>query len=360
MSFDGEGVFDGLGVTNAVANINQTIREALIGMDSTDQKAIDEKMIALDGTPTKEKLGGNSLIGVSVATLRASVPEGQTLVQRIQEISNLSSEGKPPLLYMNLMNGGKHSDAGLAFQEYQVIPQAETIEENIQIGFEVQNRLKAILKDRFGSGATGVGDEGGFAPELSHTLEPLDLLSEAVRDCGCEDVTSLSLDVAASSFYTDGVYTIDGQEYDTDGLLALYSEMMTTYNISSIEDPFFEEDFDAFSSLLSVGDVYVVGDDLTVTNKTRLQQAIDAKSINALIIKPNQIGTMTETFETMQLAHENDIACVVSHRSGETNDDFVADLAFATGALGIKAGALQRGERVAKYNRLLNLEQYGI
>ena len=256
---------------------------------------------------------------------------------------------------MNLVNGGKHAQTKLAFQEYHVVPMVDNVEEALNLGTKIQNDLKKKLVESFGISSANLGDEGGFVPAINEVKKPLELLWQVIEENKSADKVKLALDVAASSFYETDRYNFDGKSYSADELLDFYQTLTNSLPVLSIEDPFQEEDFSNFAKLLSQKQTRLVGDDLTVTNPVRLKEAIAQKSIDAIIIKPNQVGTLTETLETMRLARENNIECIVSHRSGETTDDFVADLAFAFGCFGLKAGAPHSGERVAKYNRLLKI-----
>lgn len=339
--------FGGKGVLKAVENINKIIGPAMIGKEPSDQNGIDKKMLELDGTENKTKLGGNAMIGVSMAVARlAAKIIGKPLFKYLEEISGVKPSRKLPYLQANLINGGKHAETPLAFQEYHIIPDTEDLDEALENISKIQSELRKILK-------ANIGDEGGFVPQLDNIEDPLKIFDQAVEGVGLKGKIKYSLDVAASSFYENGKYNIGAEKITADELLALYETLIKKYPIISIEDPFEENDFAMFAKMReTIKNVKIIGDDLTVTNIIRLKEAIDKKSVSGLIIKPNQIGTLTETFETMKMARENDLECIVSHRSGETNDDFIADLAIGTGAFAVKFGALQRGERIAKYNRL--------
>lgn len=351
--------FDGMGVTLAVKNVHEIINDALVGHDVTDQKGIDEILLKLDGTENKSNLGGNTLIGVSIACAKtAAAITGKEVYEHLRTLANIKPSRNVPLLFMNLVNGGKHAKTPLAFQEYHIVPQVENIREALNIATKVQADLRAMLIKEFGVTSANYGDEGGFVPDVVDVRRPIEMLFEVLEKNNFTDKVKLSMDVAASSFYENGAYVIGDKKYSTENMMSMYKEMIEKFPVFSIEDPFHEEDFEAFKQLRESTSIHIVGDDLTVTNKARLQIAIDAKSINSIIIKPNQIGTLTETLETMKLARDNDIECIVSHRSGETNDDFIADLAWAFGTFGLKAGAAQRGERVAKYNRLWNIQEH--
>ena len=342
--------FGGKGVKKAIETINNTIAPAIVGKEPFDQKNIDEALIKLDGTTDKSNLGANAILGVSLAVARlAATISKKPLFEYLRSLALIKSSHKIPYLYANLINGGKHAVTPLAFQEYHVVPQTENLEEALNIIHAIQNSLKKTLQ-------ANIGDEGGFVPNITDVEEPLRLLKEAAEKTDTLSKVRFAMDVAASSFYKNEKYNLGDKILTADELLELYKKMATDYPLLSIEDPFHEEDFENFAKLkAALPKLYVMGDDLTVTNKERLKQAIAKNSINSIIIKPNQIGTLTETLETMKLARDNNIECIVSHRSGETNDDFIADLAMAFGTFGIKAGALQRGERVAKYNRMLQI-----
>lgn len=345
--------YGGKGVLSAIKNIEEIIAPLLIGKEPSLQKEIDEAMIAQDGTDNKSKLGGNATIGVSMAVARlASKISRKPLFKYLDEISGVNKSRKLPYLQANLINGGKHAETSLPFQEYHVVPDTEDIDEALEIIFKMQNGLKKELR-------ANIGDEGGFVSNFVDIEEPLKKFSEISEKEGLTGKVRYSLDVAASSFYEKDMYDLGTNKICASDLLDVYKELCRKYPILSIEDPFQEDDFIMFAKMESeMPGLFIIGDDLTVTNKAKLQEAINKKSVSGLIIKPNQIGTLTETFETMRLARENDIECVVSHRSGETNDDFIADLAVATGAFGVKFGALQRGERIAKYNRLKEILNY--
>jgi enolase len=348
---------DGKGVTNALGKINNTIIPALIGQNIFEQKKIDEIMLELDGTPNKDNLGGNSMIGVSIACAKVAAKlKGIETYEYLQTLAEIKSSRQTPYLYMNLINGGKHAKNDLAFQEYHVVPMVENVEEAVNMGIAIQNSLKKIIQSELGDESTSLGDEGGYAPKMSDIRKPLEFLVKAIKENNLEGRVRLALDVAASSFYYDGVYKVDGKDISRDELMNIYDSLIKEFNLFSIEDPFDEEDFNDFEKLKEGHrDFYVVGDDLTVTNKLLLMKAIDDESINAMIIKPNQVGTLTETLETMKFARENGVELIVSHRSGETDDDFIADLAFAFHCFGLKAGAPTKMERMVKYKRLIEI-----
>lgn len=351
--------FNGMGVRSAVEAVETTIHKALLGHEVSDQKGIDKILLELDGTEDKSNLGGNTLIGVSVACAKAAAAvQGKEVFEHLRTLADIKSSRAVPYLFMNLVNGGKHAKTSLAFQEYHIVPQVESVREALTIATKVQSELRALLIKEFGVTSANFGDEGGFVPDVVSVQRPMEMLFEVLDKNNFTDKVKLSMDVAASSFYENGSYVIGDKKYTTEDMMNLYKEMIQKFPIFSIEDPFHEEDFEAFKQLREATQIHIVGDDLTVTNTKRLAQAIEAKSINAIIIKPNQIGTLTETLETMKLARANDIECIISHRSGDTNDDFISDLAWAFGTFGLKAGAAQRGERVAKYNRLWNIQEH--
>ncbi len=354
---DGVAAFRGMGVSSAVAMIESEIDGALAGTSVFDQKKIDETMIALDGTADRSRLGGNAMIGVSIAAAKAAAAAaGKEVFEYLPSLADIKPSRAVPLLYMNLMNGGKHAKTPLAFQEYHIIPEFDDVREALSAATTVQAALRDKLIAALGSSSANFGDEGGFVPNAADIRLPLELLAATLKELNLTDRIKLSLDTAASSFYEDGTYAIGDERLTPDMMLQRYLALIKEFSLFSIEDPFAEEDFEHFAALKAQGNVRVVGDDLTTTSVARLQKAIDGKSVDALIIKPNQVGTLSETLATMRLARENNIECIVSHRSGETNDDFIADLAWAFGAFGLKAGAPVRGERVAKYNRLWRIQ----
>jgi enolase 1/2/3 len=345
---------DGKGVQNAIEKVNNVIAKALIGKDVLSQNEIDRFMIELDGTPNKDNLGGNSMIGVSIACAKlAAKVSGVEVYQHLRTLIEIKPSRKVPYLYMNLINGGKHAKNDLAFQEYHVVPITENITEAINIGIKIQNGLKELLAGELGASSIILGDEGGFAPKINDIRKPLEFLAKVIKENSPEGKVRLALDVAASSFFENDSYKIADKSISKEDLMKIYESLIGDFNLFSIEDPFNEEDFESFKKLMDINKaLVVVGDDLTVTNKSRLGEAISKRSINAIIIKPNQIGTLWETLETMKLARENGIELIVSHRSGETNDDFIADLAYAFGCFGFKSGAPLKPERMIKYDRL--------
>ena len=348
--------FNGLGVLKAVETIEKIISPALAGFNPADQKKIDSELLRLDGTANKTNLGGNSTIGVSIACAKlAARINGQETFEYLKTLSDIKPSRQTPLLFMNLVNGGKHSQSPLAFQEYHIVPQTNDIGAALRLGVEIQRGLKKKIIENLGTASANLGDEGGFVLDTPSVRKPLELMLAVVEENKLLDKVKFSLDVAASSFYQNGGYEFENKKHGAEELLAFYNSLVNSFPIFSMEDPFYEEDFNNFSKILALKQIHIVGDDLTVTNAARLKKAISKKSLDAIIIKPNQIGTLTETLETMKLARDNNIDCIVSHRSGETNDDFIADLAWAFGCFGLKTGAPHGGERVAKYNRLLKI-----
>lgn len=344
-------------VLNAVKKIETVIKEALVGVDVDNQREIDNIMIKLDGTLQKTNLGGNSMIGVSIACAKtAAKVKNIEVYEHLKTLANINPSRKEPFLYFNLINGGKHAATRLAFQEFHIVPQVETSSESVEISKNIQERLDEILEKEFG--AVTKGDEGGVALNVADIFTPLILMKKAVAELGYSDKIKYALDVAASSFYEadNGLYKFMDKDWTKEEMINLYEKICTDFPMLSIEDPFDEEDFESFTNLQSkLKDTKLIGDDLTVTNTSRLQMAIDKKSIKGIIIKPNQIGTLSETLETMKLARDNDIDCIISHRSGETMDDFIGDLVCAFGCFGIKAGALGPKERNVKYERIIKI-----
>ena len=347
-------------VLKAVEKINTIIKEKLLGAEITNQEEIDKIMLELDGTPQKTNLGGNSMIGVSIACAKVAAKiKGQELYEYLRTLKDIKPSRKEPFLYFNLINGGKHAKTSLAFQEFHIVPQVESSKESVSMSREIQNRLDEIIEKEFG-GPLVKGDEGGIALDVNDILTPLTLMQRATKELGYDDKVKFALDVAASSFYNHEkkVYEFESKEWTTDEMINLYEKICSEFPMISIEDPLDEEDFSGFTKLQErLGNVKLIGDDLTVTNSLRLAQAIEKKSIKGIIIKPNQIGTLSETLNTMKLARDNDIDCIVSHRSGETMDDFIGDLSCAFGCFGIKAGALGPKERNIKYDRIIKINQ---
>ena len=349
----------GKGVLKAIANIENDLAKVVIGMDPQDQAALDAAMLALDGTENKTNLGANAILGISLAAARlASIQKGVPLWQHLQTLFE-GSEVSLPRPMMNIINGGSHADSGLAVQEFMVMPRFPKFEDNLRAGAEIFHTLKKLLSERGES--IGVGDEGGFAPRLPKVRDAFEVIMEAISKAGYvpgEEV-EIAIDAAASEFYTEGGYEIDGQVLSSEQLVDFYEALEKEFPIYSIEDSHSEDDFAGFQMMQKrLGDkIQLVGDDLLVTNKKRLQQGIDQALCNSILIKVNQIGTLSETFETMHLAKANNFTCVISHRSGETEDPFIADLAVGTNAGQIKTGSLCRSERMAKYNQLLRISE---
>jgi len=355
---DGGTRFMGKGVLNAVANVNGPLRDLVIGMDAEDQKTLDYAMIEADGTKTKSKYGANAILGISMAAMKASANQKKMPLYRYIGNGNIL-----PVPMMNIINGGAHADNKLDFQEFMIIPQADTIHDRVRIGAEVFHNLKKVLNSK--GLATGVGDEGGFAPDLQSNTEGFELIMEAIEKAGYEpkkDVC-IAIDVAASEFYDKetGKYNLvgEGRSLTTDELINFYEELVSKYPIISIEDPVDENDWEGFTKITSrLGDkVQLVGDDLFVTNKECLQMGIDKNAGNAILLKVNQIGTITETLETIELARSHGYKTVISHRSGETEDTTIADLAVGLDLGQIKTGSMSRTDRVCKYNQLMRIEE---
>ncbi|MFQ6135268.1 MAG: phosphopyruvate hydratase [Nitrososphaerales archaeon] len=353
--------YRGKGVLKAVRNVSEVIAPKIVGLDAREQEDIDRLMIDLDGTGNKSNLGANAILGVSLATAKAAAEGmGEPLFQYLGgEDSRIL-----PVPLMNVINGGRHAGNELSIQEFMILPVgADRFSEALRIGSEVYHSLKKVLIDKYGRSAVNVGDEGGFAPPSKTVVEALDALSEAVKEAGYrlgEDVV-LALDAAASEFYDKEKmsYRIDGKSLSRDSLVDYYTELVESYPIKSIEDPLHEEDFHGFASMTGkLGDrVQIVGDDIFVTNVERLKKGMNLGAANALLLKVNQIGTLTEARRAADLCVENNYRVVVSHRSGETEDTTIADLSVALGTGQIKTGAPARSERTAKYNRLLRIEE---
>jgi enolase len=356
---DGGSEFGGKGVTKAVANVNGEIAEAIVGLDATDQAALDRKLIELDGTPNKSRLGANAILGVSLAAAHAAAAEENLPLWRY-----LGGEGAHilPVPMMNVLNGGAHADNSVDFQEFMIVPcGAPTFSEALRWGCEVFHALKKTLKDRGLS--TAVGDEGGFAPNLESNEAALQALIAGIEAAGYTpgEQVAIALDPATSELRKDGAYDLEheGRKLSSEELADYWADLASRYPILSIEDGMDEEDWDGWKTLTDkIGDrVQLVGDDLFVTNTERLRRGIDAGVANSILIKVNQIGTLTETLQAIELARSNGYTAVMSHRSGETEDVTIADLAVATGCGQIKTGAPSRSDRVAKYNQLLRIEE---
>ena len=355
---DGGAEFGGKAVTRAVDGVVEEIQEELLGHEADDQRLVDQTLIDLDRTPDKSRLGANAIIGVSMAVARAAADSAG--LQLFRYLGGPHAHVLPvPML--NILNGGAHADSNVDIQEFMIAPiGAPTYSEALRWGAETYHALKAVLKQHGLS--TGVGDEGGFAPNLENNRAALDLIVEAIGKAGFapgRDV-ALAIDAAATEFYHDGAYNFDGKAQSADDMIAIYSDWAASYPIVSVEDPLAEEDWAGWQAYTAAqgGRVQIVGDDLFVTNPERLRRGIAEKSANALLVKVNQIGTVSETFDAVSIAHRAGFSCMISHRSGETDDTFIADLAVATNAGQIKTGAPARGERVAKYNQLLRIEEH--
>ena len=354
---DGGERYGGKGVERAVLAIEDEIAPEIMGFDAAEQRLIDQVMIDLDGTATKERLGANAILGVSLAVSRAAADSAGLPLFRYVGGPNAHLL---PVPMMNILNGGSHADSDVDIQEFMIAPiGAESFREALRWGAEVYHALKAVLKKE--GLATGLGDEGGFAPNLPSNRAALDLISTAIGSAGFTLGTdiALALDVAASEFYSDGVYTFEKTSKTAEEMSAYYAALVTDYPLVSIEDPLNEDDWDGWKTLTdAIGDkVQIVGDDLFVTNPERLARGIESSTANALLVKVNQIGTLTETLDAVAMAHRSGYRCMMSHRSGETEDTTIADLAVATDCGQIKTGAPARSERVAKYNQLLRIEE---
>lgn len=359
-SRDGDkGRYLGKGVQKAVEAVVETIDEALVDFDAQDQRLVDAALIALDGTDNKKKLGANAILGVSLANARAAADSAGLPLYRYLGGSNAYVL---PVPLMNIINGGAHADTGVDIQEFMIVPHgAQSFSEALRWGVEVYHALKKLLSDK--GLATGLGDEGGFAPDLASNAAALELISEAIGIAGYKLGTeiALALDVAATEFYSEAThkYTFEGVERTSDEMIAYYADLAARFPLVSIEDPLAEDDWAGWTKMTAqLGEkVQLVGDDLYVTNPARLQRGIDEKAGNAILVKVNQIGTLTETMDAVSLAQREGMKAIISHRSGETEDTFIADLAVATNAGQIKTGAPARSERVAKYNQLLRIEE---
>ncbi len=354
---DGDERYAGKGVLKAVGNVNETIADELAGLEADDQRIVDNLMLELDGSDNKKNLGANAILGVSMAVAKAAADSAALPLYRYIGGPNAHVL---PVPMMNILNGGAHADSGVDVQEFMIAPiGAETFTEALRMGTEVYHALKSVLKSK--NLSTGLGDEGGFAPSVGSTKEALDLIVEAIEKAGYtagEDV-ALALDVASSEFFKDGAYDFEGGRHTPEEMIQVYADLVEQYPIVSIEDPLDENDWDGYVTLTQqLGDkVQLVGDDFFVTNPARLAEGIEKGAANALLVKVNQIGTLTETFDAVELAHRNGYRTMMSHRSGETEDTTIADLAVALSCGQIKTGAPARSERVAKYNRLLRIEE---
>ena len=354
---DGGKRYLGKGVQTAVKNVNEKLAPIVIGLDAENQRNLDEQMIKLDGTKNKSNLGANAILGVSLAAARAGANSSN---QSLFKFIGGPDAKTLPVPMMNILNGGAHADTNVDIQEFMVAPiGAQTFKESLRWGAEIYHSLKSVLKKK--GLATSIGDEGGFAPNLASNRAALDLILEAVELAGFKagSEIALAMDVAATEFFDNGSYKFEGKQLTSDQMITYYSELVAAYPLVSIEDPLDEDDWEGWAKLTAqLGDkVQIVGDDLFVTNPERLLRGIESKTANALLVKVNQIGTLTETIDAVNLAHKNYYRSMMSHRSGETEDTTIADLAVALNCGQIKTGAPARSERVAKYNQLLRIEE---
>ncbi|KKQ52409.1 MAG: Enolase [Parcubacteria group bacterium GW2011_GWD2_38_11] len=370
--------YGGLGVLTAVKNVNTKIKDALIGKDASQQLVVDEIMLELDGSENKARLGANAILGVSLAVCRAVAKAKKIpLYQYINEISGLNTKPKLPVPMFNVLNGGMHSDSGLSIQEFKVIPTGiKTFKEQLRAGSEIFHKLKKIIEA--GHNSSGVGDEGGFSPKLESNTQALEIINQAITESGYTlgSEINLGIDAAASNFYDEEEkhYLVkpEGAHLERERLINMYREWIDKYHVVSVEDGLAEDDWEGWKIMTEkiagkqildgipknvLSENLLVGDDLLVTNVKRVERAIKEKSCNAVLIKVNQIGSLSETLECIRLAKKNKMKIMISHRSGETTDDFIADLAAGTAAEFIKSGSLSRGERLCKYNRLMKIEQ---
>eukprot|EP00127_Corallochytrium_limacisporum_P000652 Clim_evm51s22 gene=Clim_evmTU51s22 len=365
---DGGDAYMGKGVSNASANVNDKIAPKLVssGLEASQQNEIDQLMIDLDGTPNKSTLGANAILGVSMAVCKAgAAAKGVPLYLHIAQLAG--TKPRLPVPSFNVINGGEHAGNLLAMQEFMIMPTgAANFEEAMKMGTETYHNLKQIVKKKYGQDATLIGDEGGFAPPCTSADEALDVLTEAIAQAGYAGKIKLAMDPAASEFYKDGKYDLDFKNpnkdpanvHDGDQMVEVFKGLATKYPIVSIEDPFDQDDWETWKKLVAAVDsIQVVGDDLTVTNPERVQKAIDTKAASALLLKVNQIGTVTESIKAAQMSFNAGWGVMVSHRSGETEDTFIADLVVGLGTGQIKTGAPCRSERVAKYNQLLRISE---
>lgn len=356
---DGGKRYGGLGVSQAVSNINKQINKSLSGKSYKDPIELDYKLCVLDGSKNKSKLGANTILAVSLAYARVQAYESKLpLFKYLKKVYQFPGI-KLPKPTMNILNGGRHADNGIDVQEFMIVPQSSNFSKNLQIGAEVYHTLKKILnKDGL---ATGLGDEGGFAPKLKNNTQALDYLLKAIKRAGYRPGTDvkLAMDVAASEFYKQGKYKFEKKSYNSSGMIDIYKKWVKKYPIVSIEDGLSQDDWSGWQGMTKdLKKVMIVGDDLFCTNYKRLEKGVGMRVANALLVKPNQIGTLSETMAAIKLAQKHKYKIIISHRSGETCDDFIADLAVASGADYIKSGAPARSERLAKYNRLLKIEKF--
>ncbi len=358
---DGGKRYHGRGVLKAVNNVNKTIAKKIVGMSCEDQEAIDEAMLKLDGTKNKSKLGANAILGVSLAVARAgALTSGKKFHEHLAKLSG-NKNYVVPVPFMNIVNGGKHADNKLHIQEFMVVPHADCYKDSLRMGSEVYHELKNVIKKKFGGFSTNIGDEGGFTPPVGKVKEALDLIMNAIERLGYEKDIKLAIDAAATSFYDKkkGYCIEEACYFDAPALAGFYEKLAKDYPIVSIEDPFHEEAFRDFAFLTKkLGNkMKIVGDDLTVTNVERIKMAIKEKSCNCLLLKVNQIGTLSEAINAANMVQKAGWKVMVSHRSGETEDHFIADFAVGLGCGAMKSGAPCRGERTSKYNQLLRIEE---
>ncbi|MBI5223266.1 phosphopyruvate hydratase [Candidatus Micrarchaeota archaeon] len=350
---DGGARFHGKGVLQAVKNVNEIIAPGLLGMDVSDQDLIDKKLLELDGTKNKGKLGANATVATSMAVLRAAASSSSVPLYEYLGGTTL------PRAMFNIVNGGKHAGGKLAVQEFMIVPEDKLFSKRLQMASEIYHTLGQTLSKKFGPAARNVGDEGGFAPPIDNTYKAFDEIVAAIEESGYSGSCFLALDCAASSFFEKDAYSIDGKSLSASDMIEYYKDLVKTYPIRSIEDPFAEDDFASFAALTSsLSGIQVVGDDLLVTNPSRIKEAISKKACNALLLKVNQIGTVTEAIEASNMCKKAGMNVIVSHRSGESEDTFIADFAVGLDAGQIKTGAPARSERTAKYNQLLRIEDW--
>jgi enolase len=357
---DGGKRYHGKGVAKAVKNVNDIITPKIKGKDPSQQKEIDSLLIELDGTENKSHLGANAILAVSLAVCRAGAANKKIpLYKHLSRLFSGKLKKELPLPSFNVINGGAHAGNDLDIQEFMIVPQKRSFSENLRSGSEIYHTLKEILKAKYGEGATNLGDEGGFSPPLRLAKEALDLIQKAVDESGYKNKVKIILDAAASEFYKKKEYRMNNLTFTSDGLLNFYSQLFKSYPILALEDPFAEDDWEGFQKITERfgKKIIIFGDDLLATNKKRIEEAEEKKACNGLLLKIDQIGTVTEALEAALLAQSFGWKIMVSHRSGDTCDSFIADLAFGIGADFIKAGAPARGERVVKYNRLLKIEE---
>jgi enolase len=348
--------YHGKGVQKAIKNVS-LIHKVIKSIEVKRQKEIDSLMIEFDNTKNKSKLGANAMLGVSLACSRAAAQSSNRFLFEYINTLLPQKNMSMPRAFFNVINGGKHADNKLSIQEFMIAPNLKTFKKNLQVASEIYHTLKKLIHKKFGKGETNVGDEGGFAPKIKTSQEALSLITKAINKSGYKGKCDIAMDAAASEFYKKGKYQIDGKTLTKEKLTTYYLNLIKKHPIISIEDPFEENDFNSFANLKKQTKIQIVGDDLTVTNPDRIEKAIKENSCNCLLLKVNQIGTFTEALKAVTIARNQGWKIMVSHRSGETEDTFIADLAVGIGASQIKAGAPCRGERTAKYNQLLRIEE---